>query len=104
MSAPRTAAPEKANSRRSARLHARDQQRKRDVRRRYVQMGIGAGAAVLVVVGIALFVVNRASAQPGRPVPNLGQTHIDKGQQHVAYNSKPATSGPHWNIAGEAPV
>jgi len=67
-------------------------------------MGIGAAAAVLVVVGIALFVVNRASAQPGRPVPNQGQTHIDKGQQHVAYNSKPPTSGPHWNLAGEAPV
>jgi hypothetical protein len=92
------------NSRRSARLHAREQQRKRDVRQRYVQMGIGVAAAVVVVIGIGLFVVNRASAQPGRAVPNQGQTHIDKGQQHVAYNSKPPTSGPHWNLAGEAPV
>jgi hypothetical protein len=33
-----------------------------------------------------------------------GQQHIGKSEAHVPYNSQPPTSGPHWNIAGEAPV
>jgi hypothetical protein len=97
-------APPKVSARRAQRLQAREQQRKRDVQKRYVQMGIIAAVAVLAVVGIALFAVNRAQAQPGRAVANQGQQHIEKGQAHVAYNSRPPTSGPHWNLGGEAPV
>jgi len=96
--------PPKAGNRRSARLHAREQQRRREVRRRNLQTAIFVGIGVLAVVGIGFFLVFTAQSAPGRAVPNQGQTHIDKGQAHVAYNSKPPTSGPHWNIAGEAPV
>src|SRR5687768_15636331 len=96
--------PQRVSARRSARLHAREQQRRRDVRKRYVQLVIGAAIAVVAVVVVAAFLVNRAQAQPGRPVPNQGQAHIERGQAHVAYNSRPPTSGPHWNLLGEAPV
>jgi hypothetical protein len=96
--------PQKISARRSARLHAREQQRRRDVQKRYTQMAIGAAVAIVAVVALAVFLVNRAQAQPGRPVPNQGQTHIERGVAHQAYNSKPPTSGPHWNIAGEAPI
>jgi Protein of unknown function (DUF3105) len=37
-------------------------------------------------------------------VPLQGNQHISEGEQHVAYNTKPATSGPHWSIAGRAPA
>jgi hypothetical protein len=41
---------------------------------------------------------------PGREVEIQGIEHINKGDPHPPYNSTPPTSGPHWNIAGEAPV
>lgn len=33
---------------------------------------------------------------PGIAYPNQGQEHIKPGQEHVAYNSNPPTSGPHF--------
>jgi hypothetical protein len=79
-------------------------QRNRDIRKRRVRWIIAGAVAIGAVVALGLFLVAMSKNQPGRVVPILGRDHIDKGQQHVAYNSKPPTSGPHWNIAGEAPV
>jgi hypothetical protein len=62
------------------------------------------GVALAVAVAIAFVLVRSVQSQPGRNVPIQGQTHIDKAEKHVEYNSKPPTSGPHWNLAGEAPV
>ncbi|HEY3082564.1 MAG TPA: DUF3105 domain-containing protein [Chloroflexota bacterium] len=59
--------------------------------------------ALLVVAGIALaagplaslFRATGAQAQ-GTQYPNQGQEHINPGATHVAYNSNPPTSGPHY--------
>jgi hypothetical protein len=59
---------------------------------------------VLAVAALTGGLVMASRGQPGRTMPIQGRDHIEKGQQHVAYNSKPPTSGPHWNIGGEAPV
>ncbi|HZT07452.1 MAG TPA: DUF3105 domain-containing protein [Chloroflexota bacterium] len=104
MTASNRTAPAKVNSRRAARMHAREQQRQRETRKKYTQMVIWSVVAIAVIAAVSFIVVKSVQAQPGKPVPNQGQTHIDKGAAHVAYNSKPPTSGPHWNIAGEAPV
>jgi hypothetical protein len=45
-----------------------------------------------------------AADGPGRPVEIQGVEHLNKGEPHAPYNSKPPTSGPHWSILGEAPV
>lgn len=44
------------------------------------------------------------SALPGQAVPIQGADHIAQGAAHAPYNSKPATSGPHWSLPGEGPV
>ena len=63
-------------------------------------VGIG-----LAVAGVAAFLIlSRSQSMPGRTVQIQGTSHIGKGDAHPAYNTKPATSGPHWNIGGEGPV
>jgi len=37
------------------------------------------------------------SGWPGEQFPDQGRTHIKRGDAHVAYNSVPPTSGPHWD-------
>ncbi len=58
---------------------------------------------MVVVALVALFVVgNKAPAKPtnapllGTKHDNLGQLHINPGTAHVAYNSNPPSSGPHY--------
>ena len=94
------------SNRRAARLHARDQQRRREMQKRYRQIAFSVGAVVVVVGLLAFFVIQQVQAQPGRNVPLMAgaQQHIDKGARHANYNSTPPTSGPHWNLPGEAPV
>lgn len=104
MSAVPPRAARRAQTRQESRRHARDLQRQREIQARRVRYAVWAGLAVLVLAGIAAWVLYQQKSQPGKVVPILGQEHIDKGAAHVAYNSKPATSGPHWSIAGEAPV
>ena len=62
------------------------------------------GIAVAVAGVVAFLVLRGSQNQPGRAVALQGNTNIGKGEQHPAYSTKPATSGPHWNIGGEAPV
>jgi len=104
MSVSRPPRPPRASSRRSARLHAREEQRRREIRRRYVNYVIWAVVAIAVIALATFVLVKQAQAQPGQFKPNQGQEHIAKTVAHIAYNSRPPTSGPHWNIEGEAPV
>ena len=64
------------------------------------------GAIVVVAAVAGFLVVKQVQSQPGRNIQLMAgaQTHINKADRHAAYNSKPPTSGPHWNLAGEAPV
>lgn len=39
---------------------------------------------------------NSSTSLLGEEFPNLGQQHIDIGTEHIAYNSNPPTSGPHY--------
>jgi len=57
-----------------------------------------AGAAVVVVVVGSVWWVKSASQGPqlGQEFANQGQEHIAFGAKHAAYNSFPATSGPHY--------
>jgi hypothetical protein len=104
LSAPRQTNAQRVSQRRQARLHAREAQRQRaksqTVRNRII---IGV-VAVVAVAAVVFFVTRQVDNQPGKFVAIQGQTHIEKGTAHVAYNSTPPTSGPHWNIGGEAPV
>ncbi len=105
MTANRTAPTSRPPSaRRQARLHAREQQRQRATRRRQTRLMMWVGITIAIVAVVGFLVVRTVQGQPGRAVPIQGSAHIEKGATHVAYNSKPPTSGPHWNIAGEAPV
>ena len=92
------------SSRRQARLHAREQQRQRATKRRTTRLALWIGIAIAIAAALSLLVVRNVQGQPGRAMPIQGQTHIDKGATHVAYNSKPPTSGPHWNIAARRPL
>jgi Protein of unknown function (DUF3105) len=93
-----------AVERRNARQHARGLQRQREIRRRQIRIGIAVAIAVALVAVVGFMIVRGSQGQPGRAVPLQGNQHIGEGEQHVAYNTKPATSGPHWSIAGRAPV
>ncbi|MSQ23344.1 MAG: DUF3105 domain-containing protein [Chloroflexi bacterium] len=85
-------------------MHARERQRQRELRGRQFRMAAYIAAGVAVLVAIVVGMVLSSRTQPGRTVSLQGAEHIEKGAQHVAYNSKPPTSGPHWNIGGEAPA
>lgn len=59
--------------------------------------------AVLVIGALGFMVVNQKSkpkeAIIGVQHKNQGEQHIAVGQKHEAYNSEPASSGPHYNDA-----
>jgi hypothetical protein len=92
------------NPRRAARAHARELQHRRAVRSNQMRLLIGVGAALGAIAVIAFLVIKASQGQPGRVVALQGTQHIGKGDPHAPYNSKPPTSGPHWNIPGEGPV
>jgi len=94
----------RAQTRQESRRHARDSQRQREMNARRVRYAIWGVVAVLVLAAIAFIVIYQQKTQPGKVIPIQGQEHIDQGAPHVAYNSTPPTSGPHWNIAGVAPA
>jgi Protein of unknown function (DUF3105) len=58
------------------------------------------GAIVLVVV---LLFGGGGAAPVGTQVPDEGAGHVGQGE-FPTYQSRPATSGPHWNVANLAPM
>jgi hypothetical protein len=63
------------------------------------------GSTPISSVGGSGTAATRTPAEgPGTAVEIQGIEHIEKGEAHAPYNSTPPTSGPHWNILGEAPV
>lgn len=91
----------------------REQQRARARGRRNrkrILLTSGALAfAVLVIAGVTFvpgLTANRTDQlkgiNTGGPVPiaaDDGQQHVNPGDPHAPYSTKPATSGPHWHIA-----
>lgn len=60
---------------------------------------LGTAAALVAIVGGVLW-ANVFREKPGLDVVTQGNAHVAPGQEHIAYNSDPPTSGPHYpNIA-----
>lgn len=57
---------------------------------------------VVVLVVVVLF-AGGSGERVGQRVPNEGATHVGQGE-FPTYNSRPATSGAHWNVPGLAPM
>ena len=93
MSTGNRAAPPRISQRRQARLHAREQQRQRVMRKRQTRWALWLALVVVAVGGVAFFMARTVQSQPGQARPIQGQQHINEGESHVAYNSKPPTSG-----------
>jgi len=68
-----------------------------DVRKKsFVTIGVIVAAVVALVAWIML-----APAPPGIPYPNMGNFHLSSLEEpHVAYNSAPPSSGPHFGGLG----
>ncbi|HKO34337.1 MAG TPA: DUF3105 domain-containing protein [Candidatus Limnocylindria bacterium] len=67
---------------------------------------IVGGVLVLGVIVLVIVLVFGGSSGPrvGTPMPDEGATHVDQST-FPTYQSRPATSGPHWNLGdGVAPV
>ncbi len=73
-----------------------------------VFVGIGLLTLVIIVGGTWLSSKSSATnsarlsqAMMGEKMPDMGAQHVTRGATHVAYNSNPPTSGPHWSdVAG----
>ena len=56
----------------------------------------------ILIIGGIVFVIKapnkKAAVAVGDSYPSLGQEHIDVGAKHIAYNSNPPTSGPHYAV------
>ena len=64
------------------------------------KFGIFITAFVIIGFG-AIIVIKKSNEGPQEPIigiqhANQGQQHIAEGQKHAAYNSDPASSGPHY--------
>lgn len=63
-----------------------------------------AALIVAIVVGVFGYILIHQNSKPKEPIigvqhKNQGEQHIPEGQKHEAYNSDPASSGPHYNDA-----
>ncbi len=72
---------------------------------------VGIGIVTLIIVVGAAFMFGgkdkKEEAKINKPlmgekISDMGSIHVKKGESHVAYNSNPPTSGPHWGdgVAG----
>ncbi len=64
---------------------------------------VGAIVVAIAVVAIALLVSSGDKKFQGSLEPDGGRQHVAAGT-YPTYNSTPATSGPHWSVAGVAPM
>ncbi len=88
----------------------REAQRQAELRKQS-QKKVASWTAVLlalaaVIAGISYGAQRSAAVTPGRQVANLGQDHMQPGDDPAEYNSTPPTSGPHttsdsWGIHDE---
>lgn len=51
---------------------------------------------IMIVAGLVYLSTRPPAPRPGEEFPILGQEHIEVGATHIAYNSNPPTSGPHY--------
>ena len=87
----------KASQPTNARKQRLLEKRQADRRRRRIRAIALVGSAVIIVGLLVSWSVINASNRPGEPVPNMGNQHIEDGAKSpLAYNSTPATSGPHY--------
>lgn len=87
---------------------------RRQSRRRLVRIAaFSAVGAIALLFIIGLFVPNLINLfpsrggkpeGPGQRIADMGSAHVNPGVAHPAYNSVPATSGPHYGIPGVAPA
>ena len=84
---------------------------RRQKRRRLVRIAAFSGAglvAVLLIAGLVLpglpiggfseMFGGSVPSGPGEKIADQGRDHVVQGQEHPEYNSKPATSGWHYNL------
>jgi hypothetical protein len=67
---------------------------------------LGILGALIIIFGVIFAISSNKTKSPptlGVKHSNQGQTHIQRGQSHPAYNSDPPSSGWHYNDEG-APV
>src|SRR5260370_41763823 len=106
---------ERKAMRQQQREDAAARQRARDRRNLFIIGGIlGTAAIAILVVALALNHAAQVSNQnrlPFHPIPGtVGQAVPDEGRNHVdpstspTYQSYPPASGPHYSVAGSAPV
>jgi len=70
--------------------------------------GIGLLTLVIIIGGVWLSgkegdKIQEKLSKPlmGEKIPDLGAVHVARDKAHLAYNSNPPTSGPHWaGVAG----
>lgn len=91
--------------RQQQREEAAARQRARDRRNLFIIAGIlGAAAVAILVVALALNHAAQVSNPPvGQAVPDEGRAHVDPSTT-PAYKFYPPASGPHYSVAGSAPV
>jgi len=101
--------------RQQQREEAAARQRARDRRNLFIIGGIlGAAAVVILIVALALNHAAQVSNQNRLPfqavsgtlgtlVPDEGRNHVDPSTSPT-YQSYPPASGPHYSVAGSAPV
>src|SRR3989344_7234552 len=73
-----------------------------------VFIGIGLLTLVIIMGGTLLSTKEGAKnseklskSMLGEKMPDQGGGHVAEGKEHLAYNSNPPTSGPHWaGVAG----
>lgn len=85
---------EKTSLSRKERIRIRHKEQRR---RRTIRAIALVSVAVAVIAALLVWSVVSAANRPGDPVPDMGNLHIEEGNQSpVAYNSTPPTSGPHY--------
>jgi hypothetical protein len=91
--------------RQQQREEAAARQRARDRRNLFIIGGIlGAAAVAILIVALALNHMAQVSNAPvGQAVPDEGRTHVDPSTAPT-YQFYPPASGPHYSVAGSAPV
>ena len=87
-----------ARARQEASLAAQREARRRETQRTRIIWGSMIAVVAILLAALVYWLAAPASAAPGalQEFPIQGRTHIQRGQAHPDYNSKPPTSGWHY--------